>query len=509
MVAARLFLRFQLDTRTRLFKSGIALSFGQLAGKGFGFVSNVIVARILSPEDFGVAATFAATISFIEMLSDLSIGTMVIQSEHGDDPTFVGSVHSLLAIRGVLLSFVLFFLAWPISNLFELHEARWAFQCLAIYPLLKCLFHQDINRLQRNLRFGSSVWCEIGSQAIALLLAFPLASICHNYSALLWLILIQAGANTIITHLVAENLFIFRWNPHFIRSMLRFGWPLLISGIALFIIFQGDAALIGAAPRIFRSAHYQKSDLGMYAVAFNLAQVPALMLTKVIASILLPSLVHAQHSKETFLRRYRFSIEALVLLGGLITIVYTLVGSQAITILYGERYTAGGAVVGWLGAMQSVRLIRRAPTTAALAKADTMNSMTCNLVRLVGFAAAIVAASVGASVVCIAASGLGGEVAALLTSIWRIQRVHGIPARTSVLPLALAFGGVGMTAAIAHASSGSPHLAQVLAMSILACLIFAIACLAALRNLRCECVDITTKALLRLIGQPVKSEVAG
>lgn len=497
--------RDAVHSRGQILKGGVALTTGQIAAKAFGFGSNVIVARLLTPADFGVAAMLGVTISFLEMLSDLSIGTMVIQSDHGDEPLFIGSVQSIMAIRGIVLAVLLLLLAWPLSALFNAVDARWAFECLALYPLAKGLLNQDVTRFQRKMRFGPSIWSEVGSQAIAMGLAYPLAAWLHSYAALLWLLIIEAAAYTAITHLVAKQPFQFSWNKRYIKSMFRFGWPLLISGVAIFVIFQGDAALIGSAPRIFKSAHYTKSDLGVYAVAFSLAQVPALMMTKVTASILLPALARVQHSDEQFNQFYRLGIEVLAVIAGISGICCILAGYTAIVLLYGMRYVGAAAFVGWLAAMQSVRLIRRAPTTAALARGDTHNSMICNLVRLVGFVGAIIIASQGGSLVWIAACGLIGELMALTASIWRIGRIHNVSPSLSAGPVFIALVGMGLAGCVSIMRGDAPSMVQSLMTSSIISMLFLGACVIVFPEIRKQGISIVTASLVKIFRKPLRN----
>jgi hypothetical protein len=97
--------------------------------------------------------------------------------------------------------------------------------------------------------------------------------------------------------------------------------------------------------------------------------------------------------------------------------------------------------VPWLAATQAVRIFRLAPTVAAIARADTVNSMMSNVWRCTGIGAMAVAAVLHLDLTWIAASGLAGELVALLYSVRRLRLRQGIAWRTTAAPSAVVFAG--------------------------------------------------------------------
>src|SRR5581483_8242046 len=122
-----------------LFRGGLNLSLSQAFVQGCSFIRNVIVARIISPEDFGIAAVFGMTFLLLEMISNLAADVLLVQAPDGDEAEFQKSAQALHAFRGTMNAVIIFSLAGPISNLFGVPQARWAFRCLALLPLCKAL----------------------------------------------------------------------------------------------------------------------------------------------------------------------------------------------------------------------------------------------------------------------------------------------------------------------------------------------------------------------------------
>src|SRR5579884_2568443 len=198
--------------RTKLLKGGAVMGMQQLACSSLSFIRMLIVARLVSRADFGIAATLALTVSLLDMTSDLNAGTLLIQAKDGNEPELQASAQSVGVVRGIACAAVLLLIARPVSFLFSVPQATWAFLCLALYPLVKAFAHLDYSRLQREMRFGPAARVEMTAQAAVTLAAWPLAFWLRDYSALLWLILLQATMTTAATHWVSERRYQLAWN---------------------------------------------------------------------------------------------------------------------------------------------------------------------------------------------------------------------------------------------------------------------------------------------------------
>ena len=445
-----------MSSRKSIFKNGVKLGLNQAFSQLCSFAKSVIIARLISPADFGVAATLAMTFSFLEMVSNLAAETVLIQAKAGNEPAFQRTGQSLQALRGLINALFIFALAEMISRLFGVPQAKLAFQCLALLPLIKGLTHLDVNRLQRDLKFGPSILAETGSNLLVTLAAVPLGLWLRDYWAMLWLLILQSAIYVVVSHLAAERGYAWGWSKAHARTIFSFGWPLLINGLLLYVILQGDHFAIGSARRLFRNSSYTLADLGVYSVAFALTFAPTVLVGNVCTSLFLPLLSRAQSDTDQFKKHYLACIQILSLIATIIQSVFIVSGGWFVTVIYGHKYSAAGAFIGALAAMQALRMLRQAPTLAAMAYGDTKNAMICNIVRTSALAGVIFSCITGRSLLWIAASGFVGELLALLTCVWRLQRRHSIPAKLSFQPFAIV--GFGMLLGTTAVVVGIPHL---------------------------------------------------
>lgn len=448
-----------MNLRGQVFRGAAVIGSGQAVSQILSLVRNMIVARLLGPADFGIAATFALTVSLLEMISDLGTDKLIIQAKDGDDPRLQATAHLWQLARELGSALLLLGLAWPMATLFQVPDARWAFCSLALVPLLRGWMHLDMKRLQRDMHFGPQVWCELGPQIVAGVVAWPLAWWLRDYSAMLWIVIVQSATFVLLSHLGAQRRYRLGYEAAQFRRLLVFGWPLWVNGLLMFAIFQGDRAVVGA--------WYSMRDLGLYAAALALAMAPVQLLVAIAGGVALPLLSRVQSDAIEFERRYTLCVTGLAVAAGSLAILFIVAGPQLLSATFGAAFGGAGLCVMVLAGAQSLRLLRAGTTIAALARGDTANSMWSNVWRMAGFAAAMTAALVGAPISWIAAAALFGEVLALGYSLGRLARRHDLSVMLCLRPSLAALPCVAGAALLRSSSIAGNVGGSILAATVL------------------------------------------
>lgn len=452
--------------------SGGALVTMQAVVQGSALLRNVIIARLVTPADFGIAATFALTVVLLEMISNLDADKLLIQAEYGSAPRFQHTAQFVRAARGLLSALILFAAAGPLSHLFGVPQADWAFRCIALVPLIKGFAHADPIRTQRELIFRPTMVVEITTSVLTTLFAVLLGYGLRDYSLMLWVLVVQAVLQFVMSHWVAERPYRWAFDRQYLSSILAFGWPLLVNGLLLFIIFQGDRFVIASAPRLFAANTYSLHDLGLYSVAFTLAMAPTNAVATVATSLFLPLLARAQNSQADFQRRYVACAQVVSLSAALIAIPLIVGGDWLIDKLYGSTYSGAGILLGWSAVMWALRTVRVAPSLAALAKGDTRNAMFSNIARALALVGVLFAAAWGAPLTWVAACGVAGELLATAVSLGKLRRHYELPVRLCLKPATVATLGMAGAAIAAVTGVSADHWFVAFALSsVLQCLV--------------------------------------
>ncbi len=432
-------------------KSGLLLFLGKGITQVCSFVRNVIVARVIGVENFGIAATFSITISILDMLGSISADKLLIQARDGNVEKFQSTAHAMQALRGCISGLLIVACAKPLAELFGTPEATWAFRYLALVPILRGLVHLDPQRIQRELKYGPSVGLDIAQQLIPTLLAWPLALWVRDYSAVLWLLAVQSAIAAIGSFIVSRRPYRWHWNSEYFGRFLNFGWPLIINGVLLFGVYQGDRFLIASAKKLFGADIYSLKELGVFSVAVSLTLTPMVALGSISSSLMLPLFSGLQTNPVELRRQYAFCSEVVGLLSGFFAIPLILAGGWVVTTVYGTDYKAAGAFIGWMAAAQAIRMARFTPSMTAMAFADTTNAMISNLIRSSALIATLWVVSSGGTLKWVAVSGFFGELAGLVVCLWKLKRNHQIPGNLGIKPAMLLVAMMGLAGLIAAA----------------------------------------------------------
>lgn len=409
-----------MSTGSKVVRGAGLLTVARVTAYGLSFLRNLLVARLLTKADFGLASLFAVTLSMLDFTSRMSLGSQVVQSKAGHTAVFRDTCHAMQAVLGVASALLMLILARPAALLCGVPWATWAFAVLAVGPLLHGLVHLDNSVRQRRLEYKPAVICDLVPQLVITAAAWPLSLWLKDFRVMLCLELGRLGLMAALTHITAGSRYRWSWDTAHLRSMFAFGWPLLFSGALLTLSQQAD--------RIVVSRFYSLNELAEYSLAFSLLTVPFLIFAQVASSTMLPVLSRSQDNLGRFVRDYRICLECAALLAVGMVVPFTAMGDPIITFLYGAKYSGTGAILAVLGIATAFRLLRAATAVAAMALGDTRNQLSSNVARIAGLVMAVLLAARGKSVLLVGAAAVCGEAVALLVSILRLERKQGVRA---------------------------------------------------------------------------------
>lgn len=358
-----------------MFRSALLILSGNATASLLLLARNLIIARLIPVADYGIAATFAIAMAVVEMMSALGLQQQIVQSKNGDDPRFQAALQGFQVLRGLIAATALFATAGPIAHFMEIPEVTWAFRMMALVPIFNALQHFDIHRLNRQMRFWPVIMTGVVPALISVLAVWPLSLWFGDYRVMLWAILVQTGLMMVVSHLVAERPYKLVFDTAIMGQSLKFGWPILINGILLFVVFNGDKILIGR--------ELGMENLAIFAMGVTLTLTPTLVMAKSAQNFFLPQLSKIGDSSQTdFVKLAAITVETTLLMGMVIVLAVALIGQQVVYLLLGEKYADLLPLLIWLALQQGVRVMKAGPAIVAMAVGQTDNAMLANIVRM-------------------------------------------------------------------------------------------------------------------------------
>jgi len=277
------------------------LVFSRFSGRAIDFIMLPILARVLSPADFGLAALAMSLVLIIDTILEVPVTQALVRLEKVD-PEHLDTGFTLGAIRSGVVALVVLIVIWPFSVLNG--EPRLVPLILFIVTgsIAKGFVSPAMVHFARKLGFLQTFMMELGGKICAFLAAMILLYVGATYWAIAANYVAAAIAATLISYILAP------YRPRF--SLRR------LNDFAAFVGWYSAAQLVSALnwqfDRLLIGMGADKASLGRYAIASDLATMP----TQSLIGPALQSVMAAfslirndrERLKQAFLKAARFAM---------------------------------------------------------------------------------------------------------------------------------------------------------------------------------------------------------
>lgn len=280
-------------------------SAGEIVAKLIVPVSNMILSRILIPEDFGIIASVNMIISFVDLFTDSGFAKYLIQSDF-EDEVEIQKYANVAFWSNFSVSFFLFFLIVLFRNSVAMFAGSPGYGraiSVASFQLLITSFSSIQTALyKRNFDFKTLFMRRIVVSIVPLVVTVPIAYFTRSYWALIIGSLASALLNAVLLTLKSN------WRPSFfysikiLKKMFSFSIWSLAEAVAYWLTNWIDVFIIGTS---FASYY-----LGIYKNSLNMVNSIMALVKSSIIPVLFSTLSRLKHSDLEFEEVY-FALQRL------------------------------------------------------------------------------------------------------------------------------------------------------------------------------------------------------
>jgi O-antigen/teichoic acid export membrane protein len=320
-------------SRSGLASQGLLLTLPFVGQQVVRLVSNIILARLLAPEMFGVMVLINTLRTGLELLSDIGIGQSVVRSPHAEDQRFLDTAWTLQLVRGLALTVVALVAAEPLAAAFGNPEFARVAQVFCVVFLLTGAQSPTIFVMQRDLRVGQrgiyDMAVAVGQSAIIIALALWLG----NLWALVWGVVLGTVLSTALTFAFPPyRLPRLALHREHMWEILHFGKWVFLSTAIYFAAMSTD--------RLYFSAVLPLAVVGVYGVARTFADLLITFAQRLGSFLVFPKVVELRQRGDHVAGRYNHYRRI-----ALAAIAVAMAGSLAVSdalvmLLYDSRYHA-------------------------------------------------------------------------------------------------------------------------------------------------------------------------
>lgn len=307
-----------------------------------------ILARFLSPSDFGLMAIVMVVIGFSQAFLDMGISNAIIYKQ-----TITSEQLSTLYWLNVLAGIILFVLICVVSPLMSLFYKEPELTRLIILVGLTFLiqpFGQQFMVLwQKEMRFSEISKINVASKSLSLVVSVGLAYVGYGVYALVYGTLAAVVLQTMLFVFMGMREYrpqmIFRWGE--IKEFVSFGAYQMGERTINYFNSQIDVILIGKL--------LGTEALGVYNVAKQLIMRPAQIINPIITKVTFPAMAKVQNDSDTLRRVYLKTINYLSSVNFPIYAMLIVLAPEIVYILFGDKWMAAVPIVQILSIYGALR----------------------------------------------------------------------------------------------------------------------------------------------------------
>lgn len=312
--------------------SGVVWNYVSFAsGKFLTFISTIILARLLAPDQFGLVALALLVIQYLDAIGDLGVSAALIyQRDNLERAKNVAFIISVLA--GLLLASVAFLGAPLFAAFYNEPAIVPMLQVLAGSMIISSLGQTHLTLLTKELNFRQKLLPDLSRSLAKGLGSIGLALLGFGAWSLIWGQVIGAVVITVVIWGVVRWRPRLEWDGQLARTMLGYGSQIVLIQLLSVVWATADYLIVGKL--------LGREDLAYYQQAFRVTDLLIINIAFVVGRVLFPSYAKMNHDPELLRKGYLATIRYIGLLTLPLSVGIAAVAPLFVSLVFGPKWLA-------------------------------------------------------------------------------------------------------------------------------------------------------------------------
>lgn len=309
---------------------GFGWSFAENAiTHGFRFIVGLVLARILSPHDFGLVGIALIFVNILDALIDGGFTNAIIQKKHPVENDYSTAFVTNLFISCWLYVFI--FMAAPyIAKFFDEPSLKLLTRVISTILLIDALIFVPRTRLTKQMNFKVQTKISLASAVISAIVGIGMAYMGFGVWSLVGQQITRHLVNSLLFLLLSKWSMSLNFSRRSFSSLFAFGSRLIISDFINSVYKQLYQVVIGK--------FYSPATLGQYSRANQFAELPSLTFSQMIQKVSFPALASLQDQKDKLREAYRTLVKSTMFIEFIIMFSLAAIAKPMILVLIGPKW---------------------------------------------------------------------------------------------------------------------------------------------------------------------------
>src|SRR3989344_4884814 len=237
----------------------------RIASRGIAFLRIFILARLLTPEQFGLFAIASLVITFLDVFTETGINIFLIQKTN-DAHKFINAAWIISIIRGICMMLLIIISAPLITLFFHAPDILLLLLIASLVPFIKGFINPSVIFFQKDLYFHKEFSYRLTIFIIESFVTIVLALLTHHAISLIGGLVIGAISEVLLSFVLLHPKPSLIYEIEKIKAIVHHGKWVTFYGICNFIAQEADTVIVGKL--------LGPGSLGIYQMGYKIATLP-------------------------------------------------------------------------------------------------------------------------------------------------------------------------------------------------------------------------------------------
>lgn len=390
------------------------LGFFRITTRGISYIRIAILARLLTPAEYGAADIALLILAITEVFTETGINIFLTQQKEAIDK-YINTAWIVSIIRGFIIALFIFLSAPFVASFFHTPLAYSLLLFIAVVPILRGFINPSVVKFTKDLQFHKEFLYRTTIFFIEAVVSVAFAFLWHSPLAIIVGLIAGAVCELILSFILIKPRPVFQFELPLLKTVLHHGKWLTATGIFSYLYHNGDNIVIG---RMLGA-----SSLGIYQRAYSISMLPITEVADVVSKVTFPVYVKVADDLARLKRAYLRSLATVAFLVIPLGVIFFLFPEMIIRIILGDQWLSGAVVLQVLsvfGVLRALSLTSFAPFYA-VQRQDLVTRIS--FLNLLGLASTIIPFVSWWGIVGAAYSALFGSILAIPLILYYLRKI--------------------------------------------------------------------------------------
>lgn len=259
------------------------------------FVRTAVIARLLTPTQFGLYGIALLILSLIEILTETGINIFLTQ-RHEDIDEYINTSWLVSILRGFLIAIVILAFSKPIVWFFNAPGAWYLLLLVSIVPILRGFINPSIVKFLKDLQYHKEFYYRTFIFTVESVVTLVVVYLYRTPAGIVWGLIAGAGCEVVLSFIFAGPRPHLEFKRELFLSVVHSGKWMTASGVFNYLYHNADNIFVGRILGV--------SPLGLYDMAYRLSMLPITEVSDLVTRVTFPIFVKISGDKERVRRAY-------------------------------------------------------------------------------------------------------------------------------------------------------------------------------------------------------------